>query len=412
MKRVKRLGIYGGTFDPYHVGHHAAATAFVDIMSLDKLLLIPAKIPPHKQMRQDDDPYRRLEMLTAQYGEDGVICPCDYELRQDGVSYTVYTLSHFSKFADRIFMLVGTDMFLTLDRWYQADKIFSLCAVVCFGREGDGRRYGEIMAKKTEYERLFDAKILVPDYSPIEISSTYVREMLESGQDTHSLVPDKIAEYIRSCGMYRIYTEDDIKYIKDRLGQYISGHRLQHSLSVEECADRICAVQGIGGQMRMKIRIGALLHDIAKAHDGDQLSLSQRLGANPTAEDIKAPATLHALNGAYLARRDFINTVDDEIFGMIRYHCTGKANMTVGEKIVFLADYIEPGRDNAACVRVRNTYFDNNNEKNLQYRLDTAVFLAYDLTVGYLESKGGFIHTDTLLGRDCIKAEIEKTKGT
>ncbi len=409
MTDVKKLGIYGGTFDPFHAGHYAAATAFVNVMHLDKLLLIPAKLPPHKSVRDGDDAEKRLQMLMAQFGEDEKIVPCDHEMRRDGVSYSVYTLRHFAKQAQELYMLVGTDMFLSLDRWYLPEEIFSLCTVVCFGREGDGRLYGDIMKKKSEYEKNFGAKIAVPDYSPIELSSTYVREVLEKGGDASELVPDKIYRYIRDHGMYRIYSEDDIEYLKERMPEYVQGKRLEHVYSVERCADRICDIQGIGGQERLKIRIAALLHDIAKAYDKtSHTELAEELSVKLSENDINAPATLHALNGAYLAKRDFPRTVDNEIADMIHYHCTGKANMTDGEKIVFLADYIEPGRDNPACERVRNAYFDNNNEKNIHYRLDRAVFLAYDLTVSFLKRKGGFIHPDTLDGIESVRVKIEQ----
>ncbi len=410
MNSVNRLGIYGGTFDPFHMGHYMAAKAFADVLSLDLLLLMPAKIPPHKQPRDGDDPQKRLEMLRLQFAAEKKIVPCDYEIGQEGVSYTVLTLRHFSKQAKELYLLVGTDMFLTLDKWYLANEIFSLCTVVCFAREEDGRYYSDIVKKKEEYERNFGATVVLPEYSPIEISSTHVRQMLENGEDASELIPDKIYGYILKNGMYgKMYDRNDIEYLKGRMPDYVSGSRLEHVYSVEDCARRICEIQGIRGQEQIKIRIAALLHDIAKSYDGGkQLCLAEELGSKLSENDINAPSTLHAFNGAYLAKRDFPNLVDGEIFGMIKYHCTGRAEMSNGEKIVFLADYIEPGRDNSACARVREAYFENNNEKNLQYRLDRAVFLAYDLTVGFLKRKGGFIHPDTLYGLESIKREIEE----
>ncbi len=413
MKRVKKLGIYGGTFDPFHIGHYKAANAFAELLKLDKLLLMPAKIPPHKQVREDDDPQKRLEMLQAQFKGHDIIEPCDYELTQKGISYSVLTLRHFSQYAEELYMLVGTDMFLTLDRWYLSEEIFSLCCVVCFAREDDSEKYKQMIEKKAEYEKKFNARIILPEYEPLEMSSTYVKQIITDGDDASSLLPHKVYKYIIDNGMYKgKYSEKDIEFLKGKIGDYVSGVRLEHVLSVEECAHEICKVQGIGGQYCLKVRIAALLHDIAKAYDdGRQLDLARRLGTKLSENDINAPKTLHALNGAYLAKKEFPDIVDDDIFGMIKYHCTGKPDMTNGEKIVFLADYAEPKRQHASCISVRNAYFDNNNEKNLQYRLDTAVFLAYDLTVGFLKHKGCFIHPDTLDGYEQIKEAIENGKG-
>ena len=129
-ENIRRVGIYGGTFAPPHVGHVEAARAFMKQMRLDYLYVIPTAIPPHKTTDFDIDPYHRLAMCDLAFsGIDGVIVS-DIELRRGGVSYTVDTLRELTAPDTRLFLFCGTDMFLTLDQWYCADEIFKLCSRV------------------------------------------------------------------------------------------------------------------------------------------------------------------------------------------------------------------------------------------------------------------------------------------
>ncbi len=206
-----------------------------------------------------------------------------------------------------------------------------------------------------------------------------------------------------------VYTESDIEFLKSELYKYENADRLEHSLSVEKCISDICRTQNVSDNECFKMRIAGLLHDITRQRDTDeQRELFRRLGLELTENDELSPSTLHARTGAYLAQRLYPSLVDDDIRDMIYCHCTGKAKMSLGEKIVFLADYIEPKRKHDACIRLRNYYFFENNEKNVSYRLDRAVFLAYDLTVRNLTEKKAFIHPDTLIGMEYMKCELKK----
>lgn len=206
-----------------------------------------------------------------------------------------------------------------------------------------------------------------------------------------------------------IYTEIDIEFLKKELYKYESGERLEHSLSVEKTVNDICKTQNVSEQDCLQMRIAGLLHDITRQKGTEeQKELFSKLGLEFTENDSRSPATLHARTGAYLAEVLYPTLVNDSIRDMIYCHCTGKEKMNLGEKIVFLADYIEPRRKHEACIWLRNYYFFENNEKNPLYRLDRAVFLAYDLTVRNLKEKKSFIHPDTLLGMEYVKCELEK----
>ena len=121
-----RVGIYGGAFSPIHVGHVAAAKAFMEQMWLDVLFVIPTGKSPHKEISTGASDADRLEMCRRAFkGVEGVIVS-DIEIRREGVSYTVDTLRSLEDDDRRLFMLCGTDMILTLDTWHEPDEIFRL----------------------------------------------------------------------------------------------------------------------------------------------------------------------------------------------------------------------------------------------------------------------------------------------
>ena len=162
MKTVEKLGIYGGTFSPIHNGHIRAAEKFLSDIDLDRLLIMPAAIPPHKAADgvSGED---RLEMARIAFeGADPRLEVCDFEVRREGRSYTINTLEHFTSPDRRIYMLVGTDMLLTLP----------------------------------------EARIHIIDEEPLEMSSTELREKLRRGEPVDKLIPDGVARYIREKKLY------------------------------------------------------------------------------------------------------------------------------------------------------------------------------------------------------------------
>lgn len=198
-----RIGLYGGTFAPPHIGHVAAARAFMTQMKLDILYVIPAGIPPHKQIAADDDPRHRLRMCELAFGGMEGVIVSDCELRRQGKSYTVDTLREFSAPENRLFLLCGTDMMLTLDTWYQAEEIFRLCYPIYIRREDDPILTGRIVAKIAEYQQKYGAIVRRVVMDPIVLSSTQIRKAVAEGQTVDGMVSPAVAAYIRTHGLYR-----------------------------------------------------------------------------------------------------------------------------------------------------------------------------------------------------------------
>lgn len=176
------------------------------------------------------------------------------------------------------------------------------------------------------------------------------------------------------------------------LDHYVSPQRKSHILSVRETAARILWDQGLDDLLE-KAQIAALLHDITKEFSLPlQLEIIKKYNLPLTDEDLETPATLHAFTGAAVAKDIYPDLVDDAVYQAIFSHCTGKANMTNLDKIIFLADYIEPGRSYKPCVEVR-TYYEAH--KIDPCVLDQCVFFTLRETICYLEKNNKKVNPRT-----------------
>ena len=197
-----RIGIYGGTFSPVHNGHVAAAKAFMEQMWLDVLYVIPTGVTPHKQMDGEVTAAQRLAMCELAFADVEGVIVSDMEIKREGKSFTVDTLRALSGEDRRLFLLLGTDMMLTLDQWRAPDRIFELCYPVYIRRESDKALDEEIVQKIAQYNQKYGKVVRRIVAEPIEVSSTEVRERIRSGKSIDALVPAPVAAYIKENGLY------------------------------------------------------------------------------------------------------------------------------------------------------------------------------------------------------------------
>lgn len=206
QSKKERLGIYGGTFSPPHNGHIHAAGNFLKAMRLDRLLIIPTYISPHKEVAEND-PRARLEMTKLafstmpEYGKRVFVD--DYEYMSGGKSYTAKTLEHFSEGDRELFFLCGTDMFLTLGNWYRPDIICARAEIVLMRRENDSSVDDEIKHYSSLLKDKFNARISIISAPALEISSTDIRSAIVRGEDVSALVPESVLKYINDKKIYR-----------------------------------------------------------------------------------------------------------------------------------------------------------------------------------------------------------------
>lgn len=197
-----RLGIYGGTFAPIHNAHIRVAKAFYNQFSLDKLMIIPAGIPPHKQIAKDDSPEKRLRMCQIAFEGCKNFEISDIELKREGKSYTVMTLRELKNEETDIYMLCGTDMILSFDQWFCFDEIFRLCTLVYVRRENDPEITEKIDEKVNMFRTKYGAQIVELESETLELSSTEIREAIKNGEDVSNMIPTNVAEYIKKNRLY------------------------------------------------------------------------------------------------------------------------------------------------------------------------------------------------------------------
>lgn len=193
-----RLGIFGGSFDPPHAGHLRAAEAFVGEMKLDRLLVIPAGIPPHKRMEKLCSDADRLEMARLCFLSVPGAEVSDMEIKREGKSYTVDTLTELRRLYphDGLFLYCGSDMLLSFTSWKDYEKILSLCTLCAMkrdGAQGFGERIDALSAVR------LPVRTLRAPY--ITESSTQIREQLARGE-TPSGLTEEVARYVRERGLY------------------------------------------------------------------------------------------------------------------------------------------------------------------------------------------------------------------
>lgn len=378
----------------------AAARQAAEALKLDKLLLIPTRVPPHKALTEDvAGPEHRLEMTrfaVQALNLDGVAEASDLELRREGKSYTLDTLREIRALYPKgeLFLLLGTDMFLTFHQWRHPEEIAKLCTLCAFHRSALDSA-GDFASQKRRLERKFGAHVKFVDLQEVvDISSTRLRQMLPAGQGREFLAPAVYGCILRE-GLYgtnadlRRLSLEDLRCVALSM---LAPRRIPHVLGTEETAAALALRWGADEE---SARRAALLHDCTKKFDKElQLALCRQYGIEPDAAERREGKLLHAITGAAVAYADF--GVSGEVRDAIRWHTTGKADMTLLEKIIYLADYIEPTRDFCDLTELRRLAFEN---------LDGALLLGFTMAVEDLAKKGMPVHPNSVLARDYLKGK-------
>ena len=199
---MTRIGIYGGTFSPPHNGHVKAAIAFMEQMWLDILYVIPTAEPPHKEMEVPVSSLDRLRMTQLAFRDVEGVYVSDMEICRGGKSYTVDTLRELWGEDRRLFLLCGTDMMLTLDRWRSSEEIFRLSYPVYIRRDNDRSLDQPIIDKIAQYQRDYGKVVRRIVTDPIELSSESIRWRLRNGKPIGELVPETVEKYILDNHLY------------------------------------------------------------------------------------------------------------------------------------------------------------------------------------------------------------------
>ncbi|MCI8912986.1 MAG: nicotinate (nicotinamide) nucleotide adenylyltransferase [Lawsonibacter sp.] len=402
-----KIGIFGGTFNPPHLGHLAAAQTAIDVLGLDKLLIIPAAVPPHKELPESTPaPPHRLAM--AEKLADALLLPetvevSPLELDRSGKSYTSDTLAQLKQQypGAELWLLMGTDMFLTLHLWHDPEAILNLAGVCAFGRsEQDGEA---VFAPQREHlAKAFPGAKLTTITLPglVDISSTRLRELLAKGTGAEYLLPS-VYGYILMNGLYG--THADLKHLdipELRACSYsmVLEKRVRHIRGTEEEAVRLAERWGADPEYA---RRAGILHDCTKyLGQEEQLALCKTYGVELDELEQSAIKLLHSKTGACIARHVFGEP--DEVFHAIYWHTTAKADMTTLEKILYVADYMEPNRSFDGVERLRELAYQN---------LDSALLLGVETTIQEMKDRSLPVHQNTLRAQNWLREHGVTTEG-
>ena len=409
-----RIGIFGGTFSPVHNGHIASAKAFMEQMKLDYLYVIPTCMPPHKQIDSSDDPKHRMRMCELAFaGVDGVVVS-DIEIKRGGKSYTYDTLVELSRPDARLFFMCGTDMVLTFDKWYRYEDIFKLCYPVYVRRENDPIITQRIVSKISEYYEKYGVMFRRIVTEPIEISSTLIRKKAECYEDISSLVPKAVAEYIKENKLYlkldrESFSEGELTMLACDIKKHMSEYRFAHTRGVFKMASQLAEMYM--PERLSELRASALLHDITKELSVEEhIALMKKHGIEATEDDISSPQLLHSKTAELMAADRYPEFATERICQALRYHTTGSADMTLFDAIIYLADYIEDGRDNEFCNALKDFFWSAEPQKmsldERERHLWKTVLYSLDMTVENITTKGGSVDSATLSARDAVARRL------
>lgn len=374
------LAIYGGSFNPPHLGHLEAARSVVAELAPDKLLIIPDNIPPHKSMEPDcPTPQQRLALCRLNFRSLENAEISDMEINRQGKSYTADTVRELKLTYpdDELCLVVGSDMLLTFEEWYDFRFLLDTCRLAVVSREEDD--LDALRAHRDHLAREYGARVTLLSHAPLPMSSSEIRVWLCLRLGSDLLDSEVYAEIIR----HRYYDAlPELCWLREAVKPYLTAKRVAHVAGCESEAVRLAMHYGENAENAAE---AAILHDITKKLTRDeQLILCEKYDIICDEVQLANNKLLHAVTGAALARDVF--GVSDEVYEAIRWHTTGKPDMSLLEKIIYMADYIEPTRDFPGVERLRELAYKD---------LDAAMALGLEMSIDDVKSADAALHADT-----------------
>ena len=391
----------GGTFDPIHNGHLVTAEAVRHRFKVDKVVFIPTGQPAHKANQQVTHNEHRYLMTVLATMRNENFDVSRIEIDRPGATYTIDTIMELKKLCRpdvRLYFITGADAIHQIMHWKEPEKLLTLCDFVAVTRPGYQKNklfedIGEIRDKYT-------SRIHYMEVPALAISSSDIRKRAQNGEPIKYLLPQEVEDYIHKFGLYRDRRKDEVKFMlsietmQEKLQSALSVKRYIHTMGVAEEAVRLAEIYGTAKDQQ-KARVAGLLHDCAKDYPKEMRLRFCKEYHVPVDEIMEKQTDLiHPFLGAEVAKREYL--VDDpEILDAIRYHTTGRPNMSLLEKIIFIADYIEPNREK----------FDGLDEaRRLAYTdLDMTMRYILENTIEFVKARGRLLHPLSLQALEYYK---------
>ena len=362
-----RIAIFGGSFDPVHNEHIRVAEKAIQSLALDKLIVMPAQIPPHKSGEHITDGQLRLQACRLAFAPIKGVEVSDYELEKGGTSYTFETCRYYKKMypTAQLFWLVGTDMLYNFPTWKNPEDILqNVTLAVCAREETDGW----LDKAQTDFKQRFGKSFAVVQYNGAAVSSTKIRVLAGSELPLTEYVPDTVERWVYENKLYHIpYAQQALALQPPKRRE----HTLRVALSAAKKARQL--------KMDEKQALtAAFMHDCAKYVTLDHpllngFVLEKEWGEVPT-------PVLHQFTGAYVMQTAF-GVQDKDVLNAVRYHTSGRENMSALEKLIFLADMLEDGRNFDGVQELRKRFYE---EKDMDGVLKDAL----NCSLQFVKSKG------------------------
>ncbi|MBQ3509003.1 MAG: nicotinate-nucleotide adenylyltransferase [Peptococcaceae bacterium] len=386
--KKRKIGLFGGTFDPVHFGHLRMAEECRTKLQLEEIWFIPAAQPPHKDW-QPSSLEKRCEWLKKALGDTPGCRILDIEKERDGKSYTYHTLVELHKREPdcEFYFLTGADSLEKLDTWYRWQDILDLCYFVATSRPGYAGKLSEVLRAESEKRKY---GIICLQIDALDISSTGVREQVALRKDVRQLIPEIIIDEVNNS------VEVKIEGYKEILKKRLSVKRYMHSIGVANTAARLAGI--FNGNIE-KAYLAGLLHDYAReVPNAELLELAVEHNLYSDAVDLLQPSLLHGPVGAWMLKEQGI-LEDEQVLDAIRWHTTGHPDMDQLARIIYIADYIEPNRDFPGVDLLRQLTHQD---------LNLGVLAGIDHTLGFLIQKDGYMHPLSIATRNRLLAEKQE----
>lgn len=371
-----KIGLYGGAFNPVHNEHLNIVLAAKARLGLDKVIVVPTNVSPHKKGVMTARGKDRLHMCRLAFGEVDGVEVSDAEIKRGGVSYSYVTCRQFRKLYpnDDLFFIIGADMLKSFAFWKEPEEILKCVTLAVCARENEKELAEEIK----KFQKRFKKDVVNFGYVGKKVSSTRIRALAALGEDTAGLVPEKVRLFIRNR---RVYELEELLPVK----KYLTEERWRHTVRVACLAAGYAREAGV---FEIDAVTAAALHDCAKYLPATAAELKGFIPPKNVPDVV-----LHQYSGAYVAERVF-GVKDERILNAIRYHTSGRENMSALEKLIYLADLLEEGRtfDGADGLRAK-----------LETGLDACLTAALEHQIKYLKSTGAPVYPLTERAYNYIK---------
>lgn len=391
---MSKIGIMGGTFNPVHNVHLILAEEARRQFGLKKILFMPSKNPPHKEKREIVSEEHRKRMIQHAIQDNPHFKFSDIEWKREGTTYTRDTLAYLRKKypEHEFYFIVGGDSLAALETWRDPAFIFQNCHMLAANRDGVNR--DKILKWITFFREKYQAVISEIQLPSLSISSEMIREKVKKGESIAGYCPEPVERYIRINRLYGFQKKLPVSFpdSETEIMKFLSAcqkpGRFTHTLGVAVTSANLASVHGADAS---KAYLAGLLHDCAKYLTGEeQIQECERAGITLSPIERENTALIHGKLGAYYARTRY-GVEEPEILSAITYHTTGRPEMSLLEKIVYLADYMEPGREMKckpfSLEEIRKASFQN---------IDQALTMVLECCVGFLKKSARPIDSLTL----------------